>query len=72
MRGVFRSELEFLATFTNLHATRFSVRTKIPGGVFQFGFAAFFPPEPKFRANRQFKCEAFFGQNRNSWQTLPV
>ena len=30
------SEPKLLAIFTNLHASRFSVRTKIPGDIFQF------------------------------------
>ena len=54
MRGAFRSEPKFLARFTSLNARSYSVRTKIPGGVFQF------------------MCDAFFGQDQNSWRYVPV
>ena len=44
MRGVFRPDPNFLAIFPNLNARRFSVRTKIPGCIFQFEFEAVFVP----------------------------
>ena len=34
-RGVIRPEPKFLPVFTNLHAMRFSVRTKVPGDIYQ-------------------------------------
>ena len=109
-RGVFRSEQKFLAIFPNLNARRRSVRTGIPGGISQFKCESFFRPEPKFLTiltnlnarclsvrtqisggfpqckfevfcrvgakipgcNYQFDCEALFGQNRNPWRYLPI
>ena len=42
MRGVTRSETKFLAVFPNLNAMRLSVRTEIPGGIYQCECEAFF------------------------------
>ena len=41
MRGVFRSEPDLLAVYTNLNAKCLSARTKIPGGMSQFQREAF-------------------------------
>ena len=42
MRGACRSELKLLGTFPSLNARGFSVRAKVPGGVFQFKCDAFY------------------------------
>ena len=54
MRRIRLPELKFPAVLRNLNARCLSVRTEIPGDMFQFN------------------CEAFFGQNQNSWQCFPV
>ena len=41
MRGVCRSETNSLAVFSDLNAMGFSVRTEIPGGIYQFECEAF-------------------------------
>ena len=41
MRGGFRSAPKFMAIFTILRARCLSVRTKIPGDIYQFGRGAF-------------------------------
>ena len=61
-RGVFRSEPKCLEVLTSLNARFLPVRTKIPGSISQFKCGGIF----------QFEREAFFGQNQNSWQLLPV
>ena len=58
MRGVFQTEPKSPATFPKLNATRFSVRTEIPGNVPQFAREAF-PGEIPGNMSR-FKCEVFF------------
>ena len=50
MPDVLQSVPKCLAIFTDLSAWRFSARTKIPGGKFQFGRVAFSQTEPKFLA----------------------
>ena len=69
MGGVCRSGPKFLAIFPSLNTRCLSVRTKIPGGIFQYecDVRTEIPGEIS-----QFKCEAFFAQNRNSWRYLPV
>ena len=42
MRGVFRREPKFLATFSSLDARSYSARTKIPSNIYQFERDAFF------------------------------
>ena len=42
MRGVFRPGPKFLSALSSLRARRFSVRTEIPGEIFQCEYEAFF------------------------------
>ena len=42
MRGFLRSEPRFLAIFPSLGARSYSVRTQLPGGIFQFSREEFF------------------------------
>ena len=46
MRGFFRSEPKSLAVFTNSNARSYSVRTRIPGDIFQFEFVVLFSQNP--------------------------
>ena len=71
-RGVVWSGPKFLAVFTNLNARRSSARTT---------FLAIFPNlnarrlsvRPRTPGNfKQFKCEAFFGKDQNSWRYFPI
>ena len=68
MRGVRRPEPKFLAVVTSLNAMRFSVRTEIPGSMYQLvcEVRTEIPGDIS-----QFKREVFFGRNRHAWQYLP-
>ena len=66
MRGVFRSEPDLLAVFTNLNAKCLSVRTKIPGGMSQFQCEAFWVGTRIPGGAHQFGCEVFCRSGPNS------
>ena len=71
-RGVFREGANFLAIFPSLDAWCFSVRTKVPGG-FSSVSARRFSVRTEIPGDiYQFECEAFFGQDQNSWRRVPV
>ena len=57
---------------SSLNAKRYAVRTEIPGGISslnerRFSVSAIIPG-----GIYQFECEAFFGQDPNSWLRVPV
>ena len=72
MRGVRRSEPEFLAMFPSMNSRCLSVGTRFPGDVSQFKCEAFSDRTEILGDIFQFAREAFSGQNRKSWQYFPV
>ena len=64
-RGVFQSEPEFLAVFPSLNARRFSIKTNLNARRVSVR-------NKKPGGISQCECEAFFGQNQNSWRYFPV
>ena len=72
MRGVCRAEPKFLAVITSENARCLSVRTEIPC-FFSSLNAGRFSARTRIPGDLpQYKCETFFGRNRNSWRYLPV
>ena len=87
-RRVFQSEPKFLPGYPSFNKRRYSARTEIPGGNFQFecevGTKKFLAIFTHLNARRfsvrteipggfpQLECEAFFSQNQNRRRYFPV